>query len=453
MRDLLFTGLFLAMALMALRHAHLGMMLWVWSALFPPNEFLFGFGQGIPFNKIAVACTVLALLFDKRRNLTFDALLIWLLLFLGEVSLSFYTAATPPGWGGEIYERLVKIVMAVLFIRFTVVDRLRLHSILIGVCLAVGSGAVDEGLKFIISAGGHHVKGPASWGDENITAAIILMAMPIIFYLYKCSVNKIVRIGVMSTFIICIVAVIGTYSRGGFVGLFIFYAMSLKSSKNKVVLVVASLVLIGVGLELLPESWFERIHSTTDAAQDYSFLGRVIQWKVLTLIALDHPFLGGGILCNGVPQIWQVYSARLASELTFISTPPPTTPYASHSIYFQVLGENGFTGLFLFLIVFGMGFHLISDIKKRANTDSSLAWSGELVSSIRMSIVLFLITGAALPIPYLEIPYIFIGILSAVRNIQVTESKKLLKRGRQAGLSAVKGDPSLRISGKDAQTT
>lgn len=432
MRDITFTVLFMMMALMALRYAHLSMMLWVWSALFPPNEYLYGFAQDIPFNKISVVCAVVALVVDKRKSLSIDVLLAWLIVFFGEVSLSYVMAATPADWGSVLYDRLWKVIAAALFIRFTVVDRLRLHSVILAICLAVGSGAVDEGLKFILSAGGHHVAGPHSWGDENITATIILMVIPLILYLYRYAINKKFKVGLMATCVICVMSVVGTYSRGGFAGLIIFGALSLAASRRRIVPVMVLLVVAGMGVAFIPESWFARIHTTTNVTQDYSFMERVIQWKILTLVALDHPFLGGGILVNMVPQIWQLYASRLGSELTFIPTPPPTVPFASHSIYFQILGETGFVGLFLFLIVFGLAFRVVSDIRKRARRESSLTWAADMAVAIRTSLLLFLVTGAALPIPYLEFPYLLLGCLSALRNIQVNEMRKILRMKKHA---------------------
>lgn len=438
MRDIVFTGMFMAMALLALRYAHLGMMLWVWSALFPPNDFLFGFAQNLPFNKVCVVCTIVGLISDKKRSVGIDVLLFYLLAFLGEVSLSYAMSSTPPEWGGTLYDRLTKVVVAALFIHFTATDRLRLHSVMLAACLAIGAGVVDEAAKFVVSAGIHHVKGPPSWGDENITATIILMAMPLMLYLYKYSANRMVRSGTAFVFFMSVLAVIGTYSRGGFLGLVVYGLISMTTAKRRVSTIVVLLVVGVLAYQFVPDSWFSRIHSTTNAEQDGSFMGRVVQWKILTLMALEHPLLGGGMLANMVPSIWMSYAARLGSELTFISTPAPTIPYASHSIYFQVLGENGFTGLLLFLVIFLVAFRCISEIKTAAVKNPDLAWAGDLAAAVRTSFVLFLVTGAALPIPYLEFPYVLLGIVSALRNILQGEVRRAsLAKRRSQGVSGV----------------
>ena len=113
----------MVLALMALRRAHLGVMLWVWSALFPPNEYLYGFAQGVPFNKIAVACTVVGLVMEKRRNFTFDLILTVLVMFLMQVTLAYFFSEAPSGWGHQYYEQLTKIVIGAFVLRFVVIDR------------------------------------------------------------------------------------------------------------------------------------------------------------------------------------------------------------------------------------------------------------------------------------------------------------------------------------------
>jgi O-antigen ligase len=151
---------------------------------------------------------------------------------------------------------------------------------------------------------------------------------------------------------------------------------------------------------------------------------RVVQWKILTLMALDKPLLGQGVLANLVPTTWSSYAARLPSELTFISTPPPAYPQASHSIFFQMLGENGFIGLGLFCLLHTMALRYGSQIQKAAKLRPDLRWAGDMATALRVSLIVYLVTGAVLPIPYLEFPYLLIGCLSALRaTVRQLEAK------------------------------
>jgi probable O-glycosylation ligase (exosortase A-associated) len=279
------------------------------------------------------------------------------------------------------------------------------------------------------------------------------MAMPLILYIHRYSQKQILRQACLCGMAACVVAVIGSYSRGGFIGLIIFGTTFLVATKHRAVAIVLIVIVIAVGVNFVPDSWVERIHSTGNVDQDASFMGRIIQWKILTLMALDHPFFGEGILANMLPEIWSSYAVRLGSELMFVSTPVPTIPYASHSIFFQVLGENGFTGLFLFLLLYWVAFAAVSDIRRRARRAPGVTWTLDLARAIRMSLLLYLVTGAALPIPYLELPYLLLGCLSALRHIQRREIARLSQEERSGdGVEAISAPAPRLASGRRGAT-
>jgi probable O-glycosylation ligase (exosortase A-associated) len=433
MRDLVFAGLFFAMAVYSLQSSFLGLALWLWSALWPVNDYVYGFARGLPFNKIAVVCTVAAMTWDKKKRLAMDALLIVLTILLAEISLSYALSDTPPGWGEMYYQNLVKIVVAAFVVRFVATDRLRVHVCLLAMGAAVGAGAADEALKFLLSGGTHHVLGPSSWGDENSTATMVLMVVPILLYLYQYAMHHYFRVISGGTLALCVIGVIGTYSRGGFIGLAVLSLIVFLRTKRKFRSALALSFIILLGAALVPDSWTARITTTTHAEEDSSFMYRVVQWKILTLMALDKPLLGHGILANMVPTTWSNYAARLASELTFFATPPPAFPQASHSIFFQMLGENGFIGLGLFCLLHVIALRYGAQVQKAAKNRPDLRWAGDMATALRVSLIVYLVTGSVLPIPYLEFPYLLIGCMSALRAIvKQLEATSPLQEGQPA---------------------
>lgn len=62
-------------------------------------------------------------------------------------------------------------------------------------------------------------------------------------------------------------------------------------------------------------------------------------------LALDRPMVGGGFVVN-TPTVFAIYApAEGAGVYT------GGQAYVAHSIYFQMLGEHGFPGLGLFLLL------------------------------------------------------------------------------------------------------
>ena len=69
--------------------------------------------------------------------------------------------------------------------------------------------------------------------------------------------------------------------------------------------------------------------------QDSSAMGRINAWWMAWNLASSQFVCGGYEIYN--PTIFSMYA------------PNPFDVHAAHSIYFQILGEQGFIGLFLYL--------------------------------------------------------------------------------------------------------
>ena len=77
-------------------------------------------------------------------------------------------------------------------------------------------------LAAVLSTGGAgEVVGPAntSIADRNQLAVVMLMTIPLANYLRLTSANRVVRAGLVLVMLLNAVAVLGTFSRGGLIGL------------------------------------------------------------------------------------------------------------------------------------------------------------------------------------------------------------------------------------------
>ena len=208
-----------------------------------------------------------------------------------------------------------------------------------------------------------------------------------------------------------------TFSRGGFVGMLLLGAFYIKNSRNK----LASLGLVALAgvliYTLAPDSWFDRLNTIKEAGDDGSFMGRVVAWKISWLIAMDHPLFGGGPHAVQHLLVWNTYKPLLPL-LDFIATPPPdSTPHAAHSIYFELLGDIGFVGLGIFLACVGVAIWNCRCIIRQTRNHPSLAWAADLARLSQISLVVYLVTGAALSMGYFELFYVMVAMLSRCRRI------------------------------------
>lgn len=417
MRDIAFLLIWLVLAPLAIRYAFVGVMLWIWTALLAPNEMLYGAAAGIPFNKVAAALTVLGLIFGRdRKTFRLDAntILLAALLVIGLLSSVNEISASPDGW--VLYSRLVKVIVLAFIMTMVIHDRLRIHAAVLTMVVAMGFNGVDEGLKFVASGGYHRVLGLSNVGDNNSFAVAILMLIPMIFYLYKQSAEKLVRISCLVGISLCVISIIATFSRGGFIGLMLLALTFVSGRKNKIWAGSVVAVLAIIVLFVTPDSFFQRVDTIDAVRQDSSFMGRVIAWKMSLLIALDHPLLGGGFHAVQHPDVWAAYKPFFYT-LDFIPTQDPgVLPHAAHSIYFEVLGDLGFLGLAVFLGLLAVGLLGAWSVKRRTRGHPEMEWAHELARMLQLSLLVYAVTGAALSMGYFEMFYIMLTVTSVLRR-------------------------------------
>jgi probable O-glycosylation ligase (exosortase A-associated) len=85
--------------------------------------------------------------------------------------------------------------------------------------------------------------------------------------------------------------------------------------------------------------------------------------------------------------------------------PNPTDIHAAHSIYFQVLGEHGFVGLLLFLLIWVLVWRSAAFLRKQGAADPQVSWARDLGSMCQVSLVGYLVGGAFLSLAYFDLPY------------------------------------------------
>ena len=377
-RDLLIIAALLVVVPMIFMRPHVGVIVWVWSAMMVPNNLLWGFAASLRFNLIFAVATLVAWFVSKEpKKISNNGSLLLVLFFFLWLFLSTLTGLAPEEsrlWGAT---NLIKVFIFAVAISGLVTTRLRVHCLLLGIALGMGYHGFSEGTKFILSGANHKVFGPAGSiiGDNNHFALAMIFLLPLIYYLYTYSTNLLVRYGLLCAFGIIFASVIGTFSRGGLIALAAVGMFGLFKSKNKFAVVVALALGAGFVIYFAPEHWFSRMETIQEAEKDGSFMGRVIAWKISFLLALDHPILGGGIYSIQNLPTWLYYSARF-DLLSFIPTPPPdpVKAHSAHSMYFQVLADAGFVGLGIFLLILGTAWLNCNSLIKQSAKLPALEW-------------------------------------------------------------------------------
>jgi probable O-glycosylation ligase (exosortase A-associated) len=163
------------------------------------------------------------------------------------------------------------------------------------------------------------------------------------------------------------------------------------------VLVLASCTV----LALMPSAWEDRMRTIQSYDTDGSAIGRINAWWTSFHLA-NSRITGGG---------FEIYSAEVFARYA----PDPSNLKVAHSIYFSVLGEHGYIGLDLFLLVWLLALQLSRQIRKLALQPQAAPWAFDLATMCQVALVGYAVGGAFLSLAYFDLPYNLVVMLVATR--------------------------------------
>lgn len=412
MRDILFLLIFVPMPFICILKPWLGMLIWAWFAYTYPMSGLWGIASSLPGNMIITASVLLGWLLakDEPKLPPFDrttCLLIAFTLFTA-VSITqtlspFYTSIKTT----EYASIFLYIMLLIIFLR----SEERINAFVWMACFSIGYFAVRGSLYYIASGGGYHIEGPYGtqlW-DRNHLAVACLLVIPLMNYLRLHARHRGVRLCMLGAMALTALCVVATFSRGGLIGLICMGGYLWWNAGRKIT--HAALIAAGFALVLYSSSdaWLERMQSIDTAAdEDESFVSRLDSWAVYWRAALDRPFTGAGPKALEDPEISVQYQG---------DQPDPSKTLAAHSIYFQLMGEEGFLALGVYLLMLLTAWANGGWVARRARGDPDLAWAAELGRMAQVSIVVFAVTAAALSLAYFDLLFSIVVLLAALRRL------------------------------------
>jgi probable O-glycosylation ligase (exosortase A-associated) len=423
MRDLVALGAMFFFVPLAFMNPFSAYLLWGWGGLIALNFYLFGFMSGLPYVFIFALITLALVVLRKdtiRQAFEPNRTAVLMMLFVvhGLVCALLAYPGLERNW--ELWGNVAKTVLFCLLMPMLANDRFRIHAIVVMMALALSFHGVLDGLKFISSGGAHNAQSNPKFGDNNHLSLILLMALPIIYYLQHYAANRLARWGFLGALVLTLLAVMSTNSRAGLVGLFVVGVAVVLTTRRRwsaLISVALSAVLL---IQVAPEEWTSRMQTIQSADEDASFMGRVTAWKVSSAIAVAHPFAGGGFRALQSVPVWDQFKSE-PGLLGFLDTPVLNrSGVAAHSIWFEVMGDLGFVGLFLFMALLVNAFLTCRQVWKlvRAN-GAKQRWAGDLADMLGISLLAFVVTGSTLSAAYFELPYVCMMVLEVLKQHQL----------------------------------
>lgn len=422
MRDLVVLGFMVLYVGLALARPFAGYLLWGWGGLVALNFYVFGFMQGVPYVQVFALLTLASILIRQSQEpLIFRAnsTISWMLVFVAHALICATLAYPGLPYNWELWGNIAKTALFCLLMPVLANNRFRIHALVVMIAIGTSFHGVLDGLKFLSSGGSHRAQVIAKFGDNNHLAMVLLMVVPLLYFLYLYTRSFWVRNGLLFTILLMVLAVVATNSRGGLLGLCAVALWLVYRSRRRFVgalLIVAGAALV---VYLAPDSWMDRMDTIQNAESDGSFRGRLEAWRVSAAIAHEHPFFGGGLRSVQSPTVWLEF-VDAPSFLGFIDIPPNAgVGRAAHSIWFEVLGDQGFIGLFIFSGLIINAFFVARSVRRLVKRNGpSERWAADLGNLITVSMVAYIVTGSALSAAYFELPYVCMMLLETLRQQQ-----------------------------------
>ncbi|MEI8669429.1 O-antigen ligase family protein [Pseudoalteromonas sp. B131b] len=313
---------------------------------------------------------------------------------------------------------LVKVFIMVFAIswwltRFSHFSFVRMGIMISGVAVALvalnnkinGIGLI-EGTRVTISR-----EYRSQLGDPNDLSLVLMF--PVSFLaaeLFNSQVNKYRRIFAAIGLIFTISGVIATQSRGGVLGIAAILSFFLyQKVKNPVVVAMCA------GVAMLAMMVFAGIsdRQSGGAAEDgvdESAMGRIYAWQAAINMALSNPLTGVGV--DNFFVNYYFYSPHWDGK-----------NHAVHSTWFQVLGETGFVGICIFLVLIASIYRSLS----RVYCINKLNYNHQVVvnaNALKAGIIGFMVAGTFLTQAFTWPLYIILALTIALEKLTIQSNKE-----------------------------
>lgn len=395
-----FLGCFL---LLGFRRPFLWMLCYLYVDIVSPQIISWGVLAKIPVSLIAFAAAFLGwLLFDEKRDSRFTFRQALLVLLLAYCAFTTFTAVYPAEAATK-WAWVWKALVFAIFLPLTLRTRLRIEAVALAMVLSASALIIDGGIKTVMGGGGYgtlriFVDNNTGLYEGSILSCVAISIIPIILWLARYGTifppDWRVRLFAAGLIFACALIPVGTQARTGLVCLGVLCVLYLRTARHRVLIACGMALTLVVSLPFLPRSFLDRMSTIENHQSDQSAGTRLGVWKWTWDYATDHP-LGGGFevyLSNSVEYDTVTRQAN-GSNVTIEREKVVEKGRAFHSSYFEMLGEQGFPGLAMWLLLQVTGLLQMELVRRRWKDrgEPHEAWVAPLAGALQLAHVVYMI--------------------------------------------------------------
>jgi probable O-glycosylation ligase (exosortase A-associated) len=418
-----FIGLLLALGL---KRPFFWVLAYIYIDVVAPQKIGWGFIQALPVSLVAFAAAFIGWLFlDSKRGTRFtfrQALILALLAWCGITTLG---AAFPvEAW--TKWSWVWKALVFAVFLPLTLRTKLRIEAAALIMVLSIGTIIINGGIKTATGGGGYGVlsllvRENAGLYEGSILSTAAIASIPLVLWLARHGTifkpDWMVRLFAAALIFACLLIPVGTSARTGLVCIAVLGALLLRSVRYKFVFAGVGALALVASIPFLPQSFVERMGTITQYQGDESASTRVQVWKWTLDYVAENPMGGGFDVYLGNSFTYETRKATGPENNRNVEYREVTDKArAFHSSYFEMLGEQGWPGLFLWLWLQGLGIWQMERIRWRfaKREDGKSSWQWGLATALQQAQVVYLVGAAFVGIAYQPFIFMLIGLQCAL---------------------------------------
>lgn len=415
LRDLAIFMILGAVVLIAPRRPFIGALVWVLFGVMNPHRLTWGIAYSFPVAQvIAIATLFGALITKEHRQWKGGAAAAMLMIFLlwNCLTTIFAFNLTP----AVAYLFNVSKIFVMTFVLLALTHtRQQVIAIVATLAVALGFYGVKGGIFVLATGGAHMVNGPpGSVMDGNNSLGVgLTMVIPLLYFLSQQLSKRWQKYLLFAAMALCSAAVLGTYSRGAMLAIAAMGALLWLRSSNKILILIFAVLFVMVGIAAMPPHWVAKMDTLATYKDDASAMFRLYAWETAYNIAKDKFPLAGGFE-------WESPAASLRySPLTTLVLVP-------HSIYFQVIGSQGFIGLVMYLTFWALVWKQTATLRKLGRRSPDDKWAFQLGSMVQVSLIGYFVGGAFLDLAFWDLPYYLFAAVAAANYALAAKKQSAL---------------------------
>ncbi|RPF71552.1 putative O-glycosylation ligase, exosortase A system-associated [Aurantiacibacter spongiae] len=446
MVDLVLLAFIGAIAAMGLKRPFLWVLLYIYVDIVAPQKIGWGVITSISLSLLVFVAAFLGyLVLDDKKGSRFawrQGLIAALLAWCAITTLG----ADFPDSAWAKWDWVWKSLVFAAFLPLTLRTRLRLEAAALVMVLSAASIIIPAGIKTLLGGGGYGqlaslVTDNSGLYEGSTLSTVAIAMIPLIVWVARHSTifpkSVWTRAFAAALIFAALLVPIGTQTRTGLLCIAVLAMVMLRQVRHRFLYAGGAALALAAALPFLPASYTERMSTIADHEADQSASTRVAVW-MWTMDYVQRNPLGGGFdafLGNSFTYDTRTTVDEGGSRAVEYSE-VTEQGRAFHSAYFEVLGEQGFPGILIWLALQLTGLWQMETLRRRfagSGNPDDLRWRA-LATALQHGQLVYLVGAMFIGVAYQPFMFMLLGLQIALWS---------LMRGRLRAAGAARAKPWL----------